>query len=85
MMPRLLPRCEEAAPPPPLPPNLLLAGLRHWISWRECARRCADARHGQRRAPPCPYKTPTTAAIRKLVWLDGLRRDHRPDLLRAGR
>lgn len=40
---------------------------------------------GERRAPPSPYKTPTTRAIRKPARLDGLRTDRRTDLLRAGR
>lgn len=78
------PRCEEAAPPPsPPPPNLLLAQQRHWISWREGA--CTALTQGTASAaPPCPYKTPTTAAIREPARLDGLRRP-RPDLLRAGK
>lgn len=37
------PRCEEAAPLPPFPANLLSARPRRWISWREGARHCADA------------------------------------------
>lgn len=40
---------------------------------------------GERHAPPSPYKTPTTRAIRKPARLDGPRTDRRTDLLQAGR